>query len=480
MGSARASRLRWGAADQRQCGAAWRRSAAASCAACRSMRSARRRPTPRVTRGSTLPQPARRESSACSTRSKPDLRLLHLCGEDRRDPARRAAEDHRHPGLSREDYRTPGSCAQRSGARGADPFAARGPPLRRAGGDRGVDRDRRDQPCCRRSCGSGLGARSKRRRAAERRCAAGPRRTAVQQTAPEMNGTRTGMGWGARLLIALVLIIAGAACGDLGAGALPAGGAIPRHRAAPQQPVMLTPQPVVMNPRAVRQPLRRRRSEPDAGREDREPREPRRPRSRTRPQRAEGSAGRADALVVAFAARRAIDRGVALGYLENLLVERFGPQHQRAVATIITASHQPVRLDDLIAEYETLGPELRRGGPQDSWWTNFRRELGALVEIHPPTARRRTPKRATIARRSASRRRRRPGAGRNHAPSRRIARRRLDRQGAPLHRRAPRARRDRIRRALLGGPTQPADRPGWQANRGNASSCPLRTARVQP
>src|SRR5207248_2163144 len=79
--------------------------------------------------------------------------------------------------------------------------------------------------------------------------------------------------------------------------------------------------------------------------------------------RAEGSAGRADALVVAFAARRAIDRGVALGYLENLLVDRFGAQHQQAVATIITASHQPVRLNDLIAECETLGPDLRRGGP---------------------------------------------------------------------------------------------------------------------
>jgi hypothetical protein len=41
-----------------------------------------------------------------------------------------------------------------------------------------------------------------------------------------------------------------------------------------------------------------------------------------------------------------------------------------------------VRLNDLIAEYETLGPDLRRGGPQDSWWTNFKRELGELVEIH--------------------------------------------------------------------------------------------------
>jgi hypothetical protein len=98
--------------------------------------------------------------------------------------------------------------------------------------------------------------------------------------------------------------------------------------------------------------------------------------------RAEGSAGRADALVVAFAARRAIDRGVALGYLENLLVDRFGPQHRVAVATIITASHQPVRLDDLIAEYDSLGAALRRGGAQDSWWTSVKRELGSLVEIH--------------------------------------------------------------------------------------------------
>ena len=58
---------------------------------------------------------------------------------------------------------------------------------------------------------------------------------------------------------------------------------------------------------------------------------------------AAGSAGRADALLIAFAARRAIDRGVALGYLEPLLMQRFGGQHQAAIATIITASRDPVR-----------------------------------------------------------------------------------------------------------------------------------------
>src|SRR5687768_16069283 len=60
--------------------------------------------------------------------------------------------------------------------------------------------------------------------------------------------------------------------------------------------------------------------------------------------RAEGSAGRTDALVVAFAARRAIDRGVPLGYLETLLVDRFGARHPSAVATIVTVSRTPVRL----------------------------------------------------------------------------------------------------------------------------------------
>ena len=166
-----------------------------------------------------------------------------------------------------------------------------------------------------------------------------------------------------------------------------------------------------------------------------------------RPQRAEGSAGRADALVVAFAARRAIDRGVALGYLENLLVERFGAQHQPAVATIITASRQPVRLNDLIAEYERSARELRRGGPQDSWWTNFKRELGSLIEIHSRRpAGGQSPTRATAARCSglpramSTRRWPRPCACRARRRGQR-----LGRQGAALRRRASRARRDRIR-----------------------------------
>ena len=97
--------------------------------------------------------------------------------------------------------------------------------------------------------------------------------------------------------------------------------------------------------------------------------------------RAQGSAGRADALLVAFAARRAVDRGLALGYLEPLLVERFGAGHEQAVATIVTSARQPIRLDALIDQYDALGDALRSAGPDESWWTGVRRELGSLVSI---------------------------------------------------------------------------------------------------
>ncbi|MFL6722144.1 MAG: hypothetical protein ACJ8FT_10140, partial [Sphingomonas sp.] len=143
-----------------------------------------------------------------------------------------------------------------------------------------------------------------------------------------MNGTRNGMGWGARLLVALVLILIGAAA---------AVWALAHYQPAvrflgiapPAQPVMLTPKPVVTNAAPAAE------SPPPAQSGRIAALEQRVAQVESATQRAEGFAGRADALVVAFAARRAIDRGVALGYLENLLVDRFGAQHQAAVATVI-------------------------------------------------------------------------------------------------------------------------------------------------
>ena len=186
-----------------------------------------------------------------------------------------------------------------------------------------------------------------------------------------MNGTRKGMGWGARLILALAFIMVGAAA------------AVWSLAHYPRAATTLGVAPATQGTVAPGQNLARVPGPPPSAANQRiAALEQRLSQVENSTQRAEGFAGRADALVVAFAARRAIDRGVALGYLENLLVDRFGAQHQAAVATVITASHQPVRLEDLRSEYEALGPALRRGDPKDSWWTGLRREMGSLVELH--------------------------------------------------------------------------------------------------
>jgi len=186
--------------------------------------------------------------------------------------------------------------------------------------------------------------------------------------------SRSSLNWSARLLIGFALIIVGAAAATW---------MLARYdRAAHLLGVAPAPPPMIRSPQRLAAPLEGPSNESEiavaarmAGLEARVA------RVETAARRAEGSAGRTDALVVAFAARRAIDRGVPLGYLETLLVDRFGNRHPRAVATIVTASRSPVRLDDLVAEYDTLGPQLRSGGPQDSIWSNFQRELGSLVNV---------------------------------------------------------------------------------------------------
>ncbi|MDQ3139653.1 MAG: hypothetical protein M3Q15_02885 [Pseudomonadota bacterium] len=94
-----------------------------------------------------------------------------------------------------------------------------------------------------------------------------------------------------------------------------------------------------------------------------------------------GNADRAEGLLVAFAARRALDRGVALGYIEGLLRQRFGETQRQAVATIITASRQPVTLEELQEGLQDVGPDLRGGSREQNWWGAFRSELDGLVTI---------------------------------------------------------------------------------------------------
>ena len=96
---------------------------------------------------------------------------------------------------------------------------------------------------------------------------------------------------------------------------------------------------------------------------------------------AAGNADRAEGLLVAFAARRALDRGVGLGYIEGLLSQRFGDTQRPAVATIITAARQPVTLEELQAGLKEVGPELVGGGPNQDWWAALKHELAGLVIV---------------------------------------------------------------------------------------------------
>ena len=98
---------------------------------------------------------------------------------------------------------------------------------------------------------------------------------------------------------------------------------------------------------------------------------------------ASGNASRAEGLLVAFAVRRALDRGLSLGYLDAQLRLRFGDDQPNAVKTIIDTSREPVTLEQLRAELDTLAPQLvgRDGDGNGSLWTGLRRELGELFVV---------------------------------------------------------------------------------------------------
>ena len=96
---------------------------------------------------------------------------------------------------------------------------------------------------------------------------------------------------------------------------------------------------------------------------------------------AAGNAARAEGLLVAFAARRVIERGAQLGYLEDQLKLRFGDAQPRAVATLIAAAHQPVTLDLLMARLQMMAPRLTSAPQSESFWARSRRELSDMFTV---------------------------------------------------------------------------------------------------
>ena len=100
-----------------------------------------------------------------------------------------------------------------------------------------------------------------------------------------------------------------------------------------------------------------------------------------RTQAAAGNAARAEGLLVTFAARRSLERGVPLGYLADQLRLRFGDAQPNAVRTVIEVSRDPVTLDRLIARLDGLAPELAEAPPREGGLRWLSRELGELFVV---------------------------------------------------------------------------------------------------
>ena len=96
---------------------------------------------------------------------------------------------------------------------------------------------------------------------------------------------------------------------------------------------------------------------------------------------AEANAARAEGLMIAFAVRRAVERGLPLGFLEAQLQARFADAQPNAVATLIEAAKTPVTREALAEQLDQLAPRLARTPPDQGLWQRIEHELGSLFVV---------------------------------------------------------------------------------------------------
>lgn len=101
---------------------------------------------------------------------------------------------------------------------------------------------------------------------------------------------------------------------------------------------------------------------------------------------AAGNAGRAEGLLIAFAARRMVDRGEPLGHVADQLRLRFTNAQPNAVQTVIDFALNPVTIDGLSARLEALSPELTVSQMDESIWQRARREVTSLFVVRRDSA----------------------------------------------------------------------------------------------
>ena len=88
---------------------------------------------------------------------------------------------------------------------------------------------------------------------------------------------------------------------------------------------------------------------------------------------------RVTGLVIAFAARRALERGQPLGPIEAELQAHFGASQAHLVAAVAAAAQRPVSLDQLRTEFDKISPSL--SGSSDGWWARITGGLASLFTV---------------------------------------------------------------------------------------------------
>jgi hypothetical protein len=96
---------------------------------------------------------------------------------------------------------------------------------------------------------------------------------------------------------------------------------------------------------------------------------------------ASNDASRAERMMIAFAARRAIERGASLGYLEGALMRQFGGNDANAVSTIIKGARAPVTLEQLEEGLDTAHVSLIAVGADAGWFSRIWQDMGSLAVI---------------------------------------------------------------------------------------------------
>ncbi|MFM6829202.1 MAG: hypothetical protein ACKOVA_02520, partial [Novosphingobium sp.] len=96
---------------------------------------------------------------------------------------------------------------------------------------------------------------------------------------------------------------------------------------------------------------------------------------------ASANATHAESLLLAFAARRALERGQPLGWIETQLRVRFGATQGAAVDRVIAAGAAPVTLAQLSEQFELLGPQLVGGTADEGTFDWLSRQVSELFVV---------------------------------------------------------------------------------------------------